>query len=244
MTDDQFRAIALGLKGASEGAHMGHPDFRADGRIFASLRGDGQRGMVKLTPEQQAEFIERDPEVFAPESGAWGRQGCTRVMLARADEETLGEALTLARRNNAVQPPARARGTSPSKKGVFPHAVVAAIDKAQILGVRAGARSRHRFIGVWPVVIGGRVYARSWSLRPGGWHATFLGDPLGAIQVGKKTIRVRAVPVRSERVRDAVERAYAEKYPTRGSQKYVRGFRTRRRRAATIEFVPRTAAGD
>jgi hypothetical protein len=40
-------------------------------------------------------------------------------------------------------------------------------------------------------------------------------------------------------VRDAVERAYAEKYPTPGSTKYVRGFRTRRRRDTTIEFVPR-----
>jgi len=127
---------------------------------------------------------------------------------------------------------AKTRGFSP--------AVVAAIDKAKILGVRAGARSQHRFIGIWPVVIGGRVYARSWSRKPGGWHATFLSDPLGAIQVGKKTIRVRAVAVRSEKVRDAVERAYAEKYPTRGSQTYVRGFRTKRRREATIEFVPRT----
>ena len=100
MTDDDFRAIALGLNGASEGAHMGHPDFRADGRIFASLRGDGQRGMVKLTPDQQAEFINRAPRAFEPESGAWGRQGCTRVLLRAADAEIVGEALTLARRNN------------------------------------------------------------------------------------------------------------------------------------------------
>lgn len=238
MTEDRFRAIALGLTGASEGAHMGHPDFRADGRIFASLRGDGERGMVKLTPEQQAEFVERHPDVFAPESGAWGRQGCTRVMLARADEETIGEALTLARRANAEPARSRPNRTSTAKP-VFPPRVVAAIDKAKILGVRAGARSAHRFIGIWPVVIGGRVYARSWSLKAGGWRDTFLRDPLGAIQVGKKTIRIRAVPVRSEKIKDAVEQAYATKYPTRGSQLYVRGFRTKRRRAATVEFVPR-----
>jgi hypothetical protein len=121
----------------------------------------------------------------------------------------------------------------------FPRSVTAAIDTAKILGIRAGARSTHRFIGVWPIVIGGRVYARSWSLKPAGWYRTFLDDPLGAIKVGARTIRVRAVPVRSERTRDAIERAYAEKYPTRGSQTYVRGFRTRRRREATMEFVPR-----
>ena len=238
MTDDEFRAIALGLTGASEGAHMGHPDFRADGRIFASLRGDGERGMVKLTPEQQAEFIERNPDMFAPESGAWGRQGCTRVMLARAHEEIVGEALTLARRNTA-EAAVRSTPRAPAKPA-FPRAVAAAIDAAKILGVRAGARSTHRFIGVWPIVIGGRVYARSWSLKPGGWYRTFLEDPAGAIQVGKKTINVRAVPVRSEKTKTAIERAYAEKYPTPGSRTFVRGFRTRRRRDATMEFVPRT----
>ena len=117
--------------------------------------------------------------------------------------------------------------------------VVAAIDAAKILGVRAGASTDHRFIGVWPVVVGDRVFARSWSLAPDGWYRTFLDDPRGAIQVGKRTVRIRALPVKSERIRDAVEAAYAAKYPTPGSRAYVRGFRTKRRREATMEFVPR-----
>lgn len=121
----------------------------------------------------------------------------------------------------------------------FSQRVLAAIGEAKILGIRAGAKSDHRFTGVWPIVIGGRVFARSWTLRPGGWYRTFLGDPLGAIQVGEREIRVRARPVRSERIRDAIEEAYAAKYPTPGSAKYVRGFRTKRRREATIEFLPR-----
>jgi len=98
---DVFRRIALGLKGASEGAHMGHPDFRVNGRIFATLRADDQWGMVKLTPEQQREFVTAKPRSFEPENGAWGRQGCTRVRLATLDEETLGEAMTLAWQNTA-----------------------------------------------------------------------------------------------------------------------------------------------
>jgi hypothetical protein len=117
--------------------------------------------------------------------------------------------------------------------------VVAAIDASQILGVRAGSRSVHRFVGVWPVVIDGRVFARSWSLKPGGWYRTFLEDPRGTLRIGDREVRVRAVPVRSERIRDAVEAAYAVKYPTPGSGKYVRGFRSKRRREATMEFVPR-----
>ena len=117
--------------------------------------------------------------------------------------------------------------------------IVRAIDQSKILGIRAGSRSSHRFIGVWPVVVDGRVLVRSWTLKPGGWYRTFLEDPRGTIQVGTRHIRVRAVRVRSERIRDAVERAYAVKYPTPGSRKYVRGFRAARRREATIEFVPR-----
>jgi hypothetical protein len=96
MTANTFRRIALGMDGAVEGAHMGHPDFRANGRIFATLQPGNTRGMVKLTPEQQQQFIADHPSMFSPEAGAWGRQGCTRVRLDAANEETVGEAMTLA----------------------------------------------------------------------------------------------------------------------------------------------------
>jgi hypothetical protein len=103
MTAEEFRRIALGLNGATEASHMGHPDFRANGKIFATLQ-LGDRGMVKLSPEQQAQFVARAPAAFAPESGAWGRQGCTRVILTHADPETVGEAMTLAWQNvNALR---------------------------------------------------------------------------------------------------------------------------------------------
>lgn len=117
--------------------------------------------------------------------------------------------------------------------------IVAAADAASIIGVRAGARPDHRFTGVWPIVVDGRLFARSWTQKPDGWYRAFLDDPLGTIQVGAREIRVRAVRARGERLRDLIEREYAEKYATPGSRKYVRGFRTPRRRDTTIEFVPR-----
>ena len=119
----------------------------------------------------------------------------------------------------------------------LPRTVVATIDSAKILGVRAG--TDHRFTGVWPVVVDGRVFARSWGRSRGGWYRSFLEEPLGMIQAGDRLVRVRAVPVKSERLRDAVEDAYAAKYTTPASRKWVRGFRTAARREATIEFVPR-----
>ena len=96
MTAQQFRRIALGMADAIEGAHMGHPDFRVRGGIFATLHADDKHGRVKLPPTEQQRFVRDFPETFTPENGAWGRQGCTRVTLAAADEETLGEAMTLA----------------------------------------------------------------------------------------------------------------------------------------------------
>ena len=102
MTENRFRRLALSLDGATEGAHMGHPDFRAHGRVFASLHQDRRSGMVALTPAQQAHFM-AESDAFAPASGAWGRSGYTRVTLAAVDEETLGEAMTLAWQNAAVK---------------------------------------------------------------------------------------------------------------------------------------------
>jgi len=124
-----------------------------------------------------------------------------------------------------------ARGLAPS--------IVAAIDRSSILGIRAGARSDHRFVGVWPIVVDGRVFVRSWTLKPGGWYRALADEPVATIQVGSRRVRVSAVRATGNRLLGAIEKAYAEKYPTPGARKFVRGFRTKRRRAATIEFVPR-----
>ena len=110
MTPNQFRKIALGFDGAVEASHMKHPDFRAaNGKIFATLNEDETRGMASLTPEQQAELIERAPEVFVPGPGAWGRGGSTMIVLKNANEEIVGEALTLAWRSASAKAPARRR---------------------------------------------------------------------------------------------------------------------------------------
>lgn len=109
MTIADFRRIALGMKEAIESAHMGHPDFRVNGRIFATIHPDREWGMVALTPEDQQRFVRDSPNVFKPENGAWGLQGCTAVRLDAADEELVGEALTLAHRHAVAELAARAK---------------------------------------------------------------------------------------------------------------------------------------
>ncbi len=106
-----------------------------------------------------------------------------------------------------------------------------------MLRIRAG-EGRHRFIGIWVVVVDGRVFVRSWSLKPRSWWRIFQEEPRGAIQVAGRTIRVRAVNTRSERLRSAVSRAYLEKYGTGGSMKYARDLGSAKSRATTVELVP------
>ena len=100
MTSDEFRKMALEIPTAVERSHMNHPDFRVAEKIFATLGvPDKNWGMVKLTPEQQREFIKRAPEVFKLCSGAWGRQGATNVYLAIADPSIVRAALDAAAKN-------------------------------------------------------------------------------------------------------------------------------------------------
>ena len=120
MTARDFRRIALGLDGAIEGAHMGHPDFRINNRIFATLKHDNVWGMVILPPEQQETFVRENPGTFTPENGAWGRAGCTAVRLQSVEEDTLGEALTIAWQHIASKGPARSAGRKRATKSARP----------------------------------------------------------------------------------------------------------------------------
>ena len=100
MSPDDFRNIALSLPGASESAHMNHPDFRVGKKIFATLAyPDAGWGMVKLTPEQQREFVAADPDSFVPASGAWGARGSTIVRLRSAKAILVNAAIEAAWRN-------------------------------------------------------------------------------------------------------------------------------------------------
>lgn len=114
MTGDDFRNLALALEGAVEGSHMGHPDFRANGRIFASLVDQEMRGGLNLSPDEQRALMRAHPRTFSPASGAWGRSGYTMVDLTRAPTPAVRGALLLAwQRVLAMAPgPSRRRSTA------------------------------------------------------------------------------------------------------------------------------------
>ena len=102
MTADQFRRLALRLPETAEVGHMGHPDFRVAGKIFATLGcPDNGWGMIKLTPLEQMLFVQAEPEVFQPVKGGWGKRGATNVRLQAAKKTGLRQALIAAWRNTA-----------------------------------------------------------------------------------------------------------------------------------------------
>ena len=101
MTADEFRDLALSFRETIESAHMGHPDFRVGGKIFATLGENDDRGMAKLNADQQAWFLTNAPESFEPAAGAWGERGATIISLDSADETLVRRALNAAWRNTA-----------------------------------------------------------------------------------------------------------------------------------------------
>jgi hypothetical protein len=101
VTAAQFRKIALELPETSESAHMDHPDFRVCGKIFATIGPQAKRGMLKLTSAQQSKLVDASPGAFEPFNGAWGRRGCTKVLLRAARAATVRPAMELAWRNTA-----------------------------------------------------------------------------------------------------------------------------------------------
>jgi len=119
----------------------------------------------------------------------------------------------------------------------FSSAVLALIEKNKMLGVRSG--KEHNYTRIWVVVIKRRVFVRSWNDKSTGWYRAFLENPFGTIHAGEREIRMRAKKIRAKSLLDAMERAYREKYNTPASLKWVKGFGTAKRRAATLEFVLR-----
>jgi hypothetical protein len=123
------------------------------------------------------------------------------------------------------------------KAAKFPRPTLEAIRDGKILGIRAGTKP-HRVIGIWAVVVEGRVFVRSWTVKPDGWYRALREEPQGVIEVAKQRLRFHAVFTRSERLRKAVDRAYVAKFRTPWAAKLARAFKTEKRRATTTELRP------
>lgn len=118
----------------------------------------------------------------------------------------------------------------------FPKSITEELAVAKIIGVRAGAE--HRYTGVWVVVVEGRVFVRSWNDKPTGWYRAFQNEPVGSLQLTERELAIRGRPVRGERLRHVITLAFANKYNTKASEKWVKGFAEAHRVATTLELLP------
>jgi hypothetical protein len=142
MTPEQFRRAALKLPGAVEAAHHDHPDFRANGRVFASLSPAGQGwAMAKVSPEEQETFVRNEPAAFEPFNGAWGKAGCTRIKLDVAPAAAVEAALLMAWRGAQATKP---RATKPraAKTPSAEKASKAAVERTPAKTVKAAKAAK------------------------------------------------------------------------------------------------------
>jgi len=122
----------------------------------------------------------------------------------------------------------------------FPKPLLATFRDGKIVRIKAGAR--HRFIGIWGVVVDGRLFVRSWSIKRRSWYRAFMRDPSGYIQIGKQVIPIRAVRTRSSRLKVAVDRAYLKKYGRGWELKFAKDMVSPKSRRTTVELRPRANA--
>lgn len=93
LTTDEFVSLALSFPEAVQGRHIETDDFRVEGKIFATFRQVDSRAVLKFSPDEQKLFMETAPGMFEPVHGSWGQKGWTRVVLAKADAETVRHAM-------------------------------------------------------------------------------------------------------------------------------------------------------
>jgi hypothetical protein len=123
------------------------------------------------------------------------------------------------------------------KRRRFNRKLLTAINKSAGIKIRAGTGD-HKFIRIWAVVVDDRVFVRSWSIKRRSWYRTFLKEPQGAILVDDQEISIRALHPKSEKLKDRIDTAYLEKYPTPGLNKYARDLGRKKSRNTTTELIP------
>lgn len=111
-----FRKLALGFPHVLEHGHMGHPDFRVAGKIFATLDyPEPGWAVLALTPYDQEVLVRLHPRAFVPVKGTWGERGATHIVLRHASIAAVTPALKAAyeaRLARSAQQRGRARGGS------------------------------------------------------------------------------------------------------------------------------------
>jgi predicted DNA-binding protein (MmcQ/YjbR family) len=111
ITAQRVRELVGMLAEAQEGAHHGHPDFRVNKKMFATLSEAEDRAALRLTSVEARALAERTPQVFRLVSD---REPVTwvSVMLASADETEFSDLLEEAWSLRVAENPAANRSSA------------------------------------------------------------------------------------------------------------------------------------
>jgi predicted DNA-binding protein (MmcQ/YjbR family) len=236
-----MRDICLALPDTKETLTWGEPHFRVGEKIFAGCGEEQGKPVIGFKLEREhAEAIVQDERFWrAPYVGhkGWVSMDATAVTDWREVRPLILESYRLIAPARSVARLIAATPLPAAAAGRFPDDVVQAIHKSQVLRIKAGS-GPHRLIGIWAVVVEGRVFVRSSSVKPNGWYRTFAAEPRGVMEIGGRQLPVRAVRTSGERRNDAIDRAYLAKYSTPASLRYARDLGSPRSRATSTELQP------
>ena len=98
---EMARNDCLKLPEVQEDDHFGNPAYRVKKKIFATLRLEEKRAVVKLLPTDQEFFSTEYSSAIYPVKGVWGKFGWTYLDLNKISEAVFVKALTSAWRNIA-----------------------------------------------------------------------------------------------------------------------------------------------
>ena len=124
--------------------------------------------------------------------------------------------------------------------GKFPADLVEYIAKHTLIKIRGGSKPRS-FLNIWIVIVGDRLFARSWDKSKRSWFTAFLEEGVGQIQYGELIIDVSGNKVPADDpIHELINQAYIDKYTQPENIPYALGFSEKEYIEYTMEFQLRS----
>ena len=111
------------------------------------------------------------------------------------------------------------------------------INSHNLTGIKAG-KNREKFLNIWMVTVGNRIFARSWGFAERSWYNTFLTDPMGEIQCGDEVFNIKAeIPHDLKELNSFIDQAYLTKYDSGDNSPYAQGIIQKEHAEKTMEII-------
>lgn len=111
------------------------------------------------------------------------------------------------------------------------------INSHNLIEIKAG-NERETFLEIWMVIVGDRIFARSWGFAERSWYNTFLKDNSGQIKCGNEIFDIKAqIPNDLNEIEQQINEAYLAKYDSGENSFYAQGIIKKEHADKTMEFI-------